>query len=206
MVLPTVNVPEIPAAGSPSPISSRSIVPVPADALIAISPTAVLPPIMPAISTAPEPELMVKVSVPAFVAFTVEVKLIAPLPESVSMVVLPPRTTAPVRVTPPGSVPAKSAVSIVPFKVIVVPVIAISFISVPRSSIVTLPATAFKVTSVETPPAVPRIGTLIIILPPVELIVRSAASERSILPSAPPSAKVTTPEAVVKVMSAPVRL
>ena len=162
---------------------------------------------MPAISTAPEPELMVKVSVPAFVAFTVEVKLIAPLPESVSMVVLPPRTTAPVRVTPPGSVPAKSAVSIVPFKVIVVPVIAISFISVPISSIVTLPATAFKVTSVETPPpAVPRIGTLIIILPPVELIVRSAASERSILPSAPPSAKVTTPAAVVKVMSAPVRL
>ena len=206
MVLPISNVPSTPAAASASPIPTRSIVPAPAESLIAVFPTAVLPPIMPDISTLPAPDVIVKVFPPSIVPTTPTV----PPPVAVLMVVLPERFTAPVRVTLPAvsSLALTTAVLIVPSVLIVVPLIVTSLISslVPISSIDTLPATAFKTTSVETLPSVPRIGTLIIILPPVELIVRSAASARSILPSSPPSAKVITPAAEVKVMSAPVRL
>ena len=167
---------------------------------------AVVPPITPPKSTAPEPELIVKVCVPELVASTAPVTLIGPLLESVSRVTLPARVTAPVRVIPPASEPDKSAVSIVPSIDIVPPVIATSLTSVPISSMVTLPAAAFKVTSVELPPAVPRIGTLTTILAPLVVIVRSAASARSILPSESPSAKVTMSALVVKVISVPFRL
>ena len=157
-------------------------------------------------STAPEPELIVKVSTPELLALTAPVTLIGPLPESVSRVTAPARVTAPVRVIPPGSEPDKSAVSIVPLIDIVPPVSATSLTSVPISSTVTLPAAAFKVTSVELPPPVPRIGTLTTILAPLVLMVRAAASARSIDPSPPPSLKVTMSLLVVKVIAVPFRL
>ena len=157
-------------------------------------------------STAPEPELIVKVSTPALLALTAPVTLIGPLPESVSRVTAPARVKAPLRVIPPGSEPDKSAVSIVPSIDIVVPVRITSLTSVPISSTVTLPAPAFKVTSVELPPAVPRIGTLTTILAPLVPMVRAAASARSILPSPPPSLNVTMSLLVVKVIAVPFRL
>ena len=157
-------------------------------------------------STAPEPELIVKVSTPALLALTAPVTLIGPLPESVSRVTAPARVKAPLRVIPPGSEPDKSAVSIVPSIDIVVPVRITSLTSVPISSTVTLPAPAFKVTSVELPPAVPRIGTLTTILAPLVPMVRAAASARSILPSSPPSLNVTMSLLVVKVIAVPFRL
>ena len=89
-MLPIATVPIIPPALSASPICSISIVPVPDDELIATSPSAVVAPILPAKSTVPEPEVIVKVFDPS----TVDVRLIGPLLESVSRVTLPARVTA----------------------------------------------------------------------------------------------------------------
>ena len=76
---------------------------------------------------------------------------------------MPPvaNNTAPVAVKPPtSSLPplgVYSAVVIFPFNVIVAPVKATSLISVPISTTLTVPPPAFKVTSVASPLAVPRI-------------------------------------------------
>ena len=159
MVLPISNVPSIPAAGSPSPIPNRSIVPAPAESLIAVFPIAVDPPIMPDISTFPAPDVIVKVFAPSIVPTTPTV----PPPVAVLMVVLPERFTAPVRVTLPAvsSLALTTAVLIVPSVLIVVPLIVTSLISslAPIFLIFTTPVVE-RVTSVDTPPSVP------IILPP----------------------------------------
>ena len=133
--------------------------------------------------------------------------------ESVSIVIPCVSSNAgPVRVTTPDVAPVSSlstAVVISPLSVIEVEEVrSTSLISVPISSILRVPEPAFKVTSVASSPspAVPRIGTPIAIAPLLVEIVRSAASARSILPSAPPSTKETLSALVVKVMSVPFRL
>ena len=97
--LPIATVPRTPPTLSPSPICFISIVPVPPVELIVKSPKAVVAPILPAKSTAPDPEVMVKVLNPS----TVELKETAPLllAESVSIVIFSARVTGPVRVTTP---------------------------------------------------------------------------------------------------------
>ena len=61
-VLPIVTVPITPPRASPSPICSIAIVPAPASAFIVNPPrcSVSVPPIIPAISTAPPPDLMVR--------------------------------------------------------------------------------------------------------------------------------------------------
>ena len=179
--------------------------------LIVKSPKAVVAPILPAKSTAPDPDVIVKVLKPS----TVELKETAPLllVESVSIVVFPARVTGPVRVTAPVTLaPSFASVAVVMLPSSEIPpldVNATSFISVEISSIVMVPEPAVIVTSVPTPPAVPAIGTLTAIfpapLPPSSVDnVRSALFPRVIPPSAPPSVKVILSLLVAKVESAPV--
>ena len=104
--------------------------------LIAVLPTAVVPPIIPAISTAPAPDVIVRVFAPSIV----EVKPTSPPLDEVSIVVLPARLTAPVRVTSPTSAsPASNiAVVIVPLVLIVPPVIDTSLILLPLPIVLTV--------------------------------------------------------------------
>ena len=191
----------------------KVIAPVPAEELTVKSLKAVDAPIFPPNSTAPDPDVIVKVFPPS----TVEVKVTAPLllVESVSIVVFPARVTGPVSVTTPDT-PSASSLSVA---VVILPssemppvdVNNTSFISVEISSILIVPDPAVIVTSVASSPspAVPAIGTLTAIFPPplpsssVERV-RSAISASVIPPSAPPSVKVILSLLVAKVESAPV--
>ena len=171
------------------------------------SPSAVVAPILPAKSTVPEPELIVKVFPPS----TVEVKPTVPLLESVSIVVLPARVTGPVRVTSPTSALPDDSMEVVyvPLSEIVPVVVRdMSFISVPISSTLIAPEPPVMVTSVATLPAVPRIGTSTVIVPPPlpptsVVIVRSAASASTISPSAPPSVNFILSLELLNVESVP---
>ena len=135
----------------------------------------------------------------------------------VSIVVAPPRLTAPLISTTPKSVealspvPPRTAVAIVPFKVIVPPSIVTSLILpsvVEPSAPILLTETApdeLRVTSVDSPPSVPRISPPKVIPPLPELIVRSAASARVTSPPEAPTANSTASLLVANVTSAPPR-
>ena len=99
---------------------------------------AAVPPIMPAISTAPAPDVIVKV----FAPLIVEVKPTVPPLDEVSIVVAPARLTAPVRVTLPAVLdpPPTSAVVIVPLVLIVPAVIDTSLILLLLPIVLTLVA------------------------------------------------------------------
>ena len=88
--------------------------------LIAVAPKGSESPIIPAKSTAPDPELIVKVSASPPVALTFPLILIPPsrvllAAVSVSMVVFPTRDNGPVMVTVPKLSEASPTVLIFPF-------------------------------------------------------------------------------------------
>ena len=175
--------------------------------MIDVLPTALVAPILPETSTFPAPELIVRVFVPAALESIVPTTPTAPPFEA--MVVLPKRSTAPVRVTVPAvaSLLLTTAVVIVPSVVIVPPVMSTSLMSelAPIFLILTVPVVE-RVISVVTPPSVPTMSPANVMLPAPVWIVRSAASASVTVPVDGPALNATARSVVLKSGTVAVRL